>query len=301
MSNSLLTPPPTDLPPIPFAQLCEQAQAALPADFATDASQVLVALDLDGTLLTESGASDRTRQAIADLRAAGAQVVIATGRGLAATTPVLPLLDFTDGWMVCSNGAALIRVEDGGCQVVRNLQFDPAPVIETVWEHYPQALIAVEDADGGYRISAEFPPRELIESWELASRQELMGHPVTKLVVRIPGMDRDEFEQRMFALGLQDVELAVGWTSWMDVAARGVTKAFGLERLRHDLGVSERGTVAIGDGTNDIAMLRWAYHGVAMAGATQAVRQHANAVTGPVEYDGAAAVMQAVRQRLAGS
>lgn len=297
MSKSLLTPPPTNLPPMAFSQLCEEAAAAFPADFVTSPSAGLVALDLDGTLLNEAGASDRTREAIGALRSVGVHVVIATGRGLEATVPVLPLLDFTHGWMVCSNGALLIRVENGTCQVVRNLQFDPKPVIESVWASYPEALIAVEDADGGYRISAPFPPRELIESWEIASREELVGRPVTKLVVRIPGMERDEFERRMFALDLSGVELAVGWTSWMDVAPLGVTKATGLESLRVDLGVSERGTVAIGDGTNDIAMLEWAYHGVAMGGASAAVREHADAVTGPVEYDGAAAVMQALHAR----
>ncbi|MDO5721967.1 MAG: HAD family hydrolase [Actinomycetaceae bacterium] len=294
MSNSLLTPPPTTLPPIPFPQLVSEAKQALPADFVTDPAHVLVALDLDGTLLTETGASDRTREAIRALEAAGSHVVIATGRGLEATRPVMGELDFTDGWMVCSNGALLIRVEDGACQVVRNEQFDPRPVVEKVWSRYPQALVAVEDADGGYRISKPFPPRELIESWTVAPAEDLVSRPVTKLVVRIPGMDRDEFEQRMFALQLPDVEVAVGWTSWMDVSATGVTKASGLERLRADLGVDARGTVSIGDGTNDIAMLQWAQHGVAMAGATQAVRAHADAVTGPVEYDGAAAVMQAV-------
>ncbi len=52
--------------------------------------------------------------------------------------------------------------------------------------------------------------------------------------------------------------------------------------------------VAIGDGTNDIAMIQWAAFGVAMGGATDEVRIHSDFVAAAVENDGAAAVMQAI-------
>lgn len=57
------------------------------------------------------------------------------------------------------------------------------------------------------------------------------------------------------------------------------------------------GTVAVGDGTNDIAMIEWAAFGVAMGGASDEVRAHANHVTAAVENDGAAAVMHAIMRR----
>lgn len=298
MKQSLLTPPASGLERIPFSTLLEHASSQLPQDFPHSGEQVLVGLDLDGTLLNQDGASDLTRQVIADLQDAGAAVVIATGRGFLATEMVLEEVGISDGWAVCSNGAILIRVEDGEAHLVENLRFDPAPVIDAVLGGYPQALLAVEDGRGGYRISAQFPPNELIEEWVVKPLEDLRSKPVTKLVVRIPGVDRDQFERDMLALELPGVEVAVGWTSWMDVGPAGVTKATGLESLRQRLGVPSTGTVAIGDGSNDIAMLQWAHLGVAMAGASQAVRSHANMVTGPVEFDGAAAVMRAIHNRV---
>ncbi len=44
--------------------------------------------------------------------------------------------------------------------------------------------------------------------------------------------------------------------------------------------------LAIGDGRNDIEMLRWAGRGVAMGQAVEEVREAADAVTGTVYDDG---------------
>ena len=92
-------------------------------------------------------------------------------------------------------------------------------------------------------------------------------------------------------------EVFVGWTSWADIEPLGVTKATGLESLRARLGVPASGTVAVGDGTNDIAMIEWAAFGVAMGGASEEVRAHADHVTAAVENDGAAAVMHGIMRR----
>ena len=76
-----------------------------------------------------------------------------------------------------------------------------------------------------------------------------------------------------------------------------MTKASGLEELRVRLDVPGAGTVAVGDGTNDIAMIQWAAFGVAMGGASTEVRSRARHVTAAVENDGAAAVMHALMRR----
>lgn len=297
MSNPLLTPPKTTLAPIPFETLVKQALAAMPAELGVPSPRLLIALDVDGTLLTTEGATEVTKSRVAALQDAGVQVVVATGRGIGATLPVLEEVEIHDGWAVASNGAITLRIREGEVDVVERRYFDPAPVIDQVLERYPDALIAVEDNNSTMRISREFPPRELMENWVIEPIETLRAEPVTKLVVRIPGMDRDEFADRMDELDLSMVEPAVGWTSWMDVNAAGTTKASALEALRVKLAVPTTGTVSIGDGTNDMAMLEWAYHGVAMAGATDEVRAVADTVTGPVEYDGAGAIMEALLRR----
>jgi hydroxymethylpyrimidine pyrophosphatase-like HAD family hydrolase len=78
------------------------------------------------------------------------------------------------------------------------------------------------------------------------------------------------------------------------VTAGGVSKAAALERVRASLGVSPARTIAVGDGTNDIEMLRWAARGVAMGHAKGSVRDAADEVTGPIAEDGVLPVLQSV-------
>ena len=272
----------------------EEAHLALPPTFPRDITQVMVALDIDGTILSPSGASSQVVESIAALSRAGAQVVIATGRSMGAVLPVLPLLGFRHGWIVASNGAILARIHEAGYEIVHRHEFSPAEVIDEVIVARPHARFAVEDRQLRL-ISTGFPEGEIVEDTELVSIDELRRIHTPKLVIREPALDRDTFEGILCAMPFaKNHEVFVGWTSWADVSALGVTKASGLDELRRDLSLPIEGSVAIGDGTNDIAMIQWAAFGVAMGGATEDVRVHSNFVAAAVENDGAAAVMQAI-------
>lgn len=301
MSIPLLTPPPTGEPRVPFPELVERARAALPDDLPEDLSQVMVALDVDGTLLRPDGASPQVRRAFHDLVDAGAHVVIASGRGINALRPVFEYVRSDSGWAVASNGTLLAQWDPavrGGVEVAVEHSFDPTGAIDALRAAIPEILIGVEDHRTGFLLSGHFPPHEFVESNRVAPMEDLRGRATTKLIGRAPWLSRDEFEVVVEGLGLEtSYEYAVGWTSWVDVGPRGVTKASGLAELAGRLEVPPQGTVAVGDGTNDISMLEWAAHGVAMGGATEAVRSHADAVTGAVEHDGAAAVMRAILER----
>jgi len=76
------------------------------------------------------------------------------------------------------------------------------------------------------------------------------------------------------------------------VLPAGVSKAWGLERLRLHLGVNPKDTLAFGDELNDLAMLRWAGHAVAMPAAPAEVKAAADTIApaGP-EEDGVAQVI----------
>ena len=72
-------------------------------------AQRLLALDLDGTTLNHMGElSDRVRDAVRALPDDVA-VVIATGRSIIATMPILEALGLREGYAVCSNGALTLR------------------------------------------------------------------------------------------------------------------------------------------------------------------------------------------------
>jgi hydroxymethylpyrimidine pyrophosphatase-like HAD family hydrolase len=72
----------------------------------------------------------------------------------------------------------------------------------------------------------------------------------------------------------------------------GLTKATGLSLAARRLGLTAEDTIAFGDMPNDIAMLRWAAHGVAMAGAHEELKAVADEITASNEEDGIALVLE---------
>lgn len=263
---------------------------------------MMLALDIDGTLLRADGASPAVQRAVANAIEAGINVVIATGRGLAATRPVLQELRVQAGFSVTSNGSQTshwseITAGTFGFERLHEIFFHPEVTARAIIEALPNVLIGADDGDEGMRVSELFPQGELLNRQRQQPLAALLNTPTTRMIARAPWMERDEFEALLNSLLLTDVEYAVGWTSWADFTPAGCTKATALEVLAADLGVAEHGTVAIGDGTNDISMLKWAAHGVAMGGASQVVVEAAEATTGPVDFDGAAAVIDAILER----
>ncbi len=78
---------------------------------------------------------------------------------------------------------------------------------------------------------------------------------------------------------------------FVEVSAAGVTKAAALEGLCARLGVGAAPVVACGDMPNDLPMLRWAGHSVAVANAHPDVLAVVDEVTLSNNKDGVARVL----------
>lgn len=259
--------------------------------------QLLIALDVDGTILHHSGKlSDAVATALRSHLDAGTHVVLATGRGPWAVKPVLEVCGITNSLVVSSNGAITLHVEDDyeDLEILNAVTFDAAHALLTVRELIPEALIMVEDSQGVRRVTGKFPNGEMIGNPEVVPFEELLGIPATCVTIRAPEMDPAQMENVFAAAKLHGVTYAIGWTSWVDLAPEGISKASALERVREHYGVSPFATVAVGDGNNDIEMLDWASWSVAMGQASESTRSHANAVAPSVEDNGLAVVLNAL-------
>lgn len=258
----------------------------------------LVALDVDGTVMTYDGRLGAgLREAVAELVMAGVHVVLATGRGVVGTLPAAQELGLTDGWLVCSNGAVTARLDpdsDAGYELVDVVTFDPGPAVRALAAELPDALFAVEDLGVGFLVSSPFPPGELTGEQTVVSLEQLMSAPATRVILRSPDSTPEEFHELVERVGLHEVSYAVGWSAWLDLTPGGVTKASALEEIRRRVGVEPFATLAIGDGSNDVEMLRWAARGVSMGHAAPSVREAADEVTGTIDDDGALAVLRSV-------
>ena len=266
---------------------------------ATGDDRWLIAIDIDGTLVTDDGfLSDAVVEQVARVRSLGHEIVVATGRSAANAFPVIKDIGIQTGYAVCSNGAVTIELHESherGFKAHEVITFDPKPVLTELIQALPNAHFAVEDVDGTYRYHREFPAYALGDLNHETPLEDLTSLPVSRVVVLSPEHDAEEFGTMIDRLGLHSVSYAIGYTAWLDIAPSGVSKASALEKQRAELGIKPSQVITIGDGRNDIQMFEWARelggYAFAMGQAPEEVKEAATAVTAAVEDAGVAEVL----------
>src|SRR5690625_1288087 len=236
--------------------------------FVHQAGKKMVCLDVDGTTVNHDGLmSEAVKHAGRAVVADGHTVVIATGRSLPATLPIIQTLGVTHGFAVCSNGGVTLRSEtrradegraEDGYEVIAQQVFDPAPALEALTGRLSTARYAIETSAGHFLSTERFEDLTFGLAPQPVSLKELKRAEAVRLVVNSSDATAGEFARTVEDIGLHGVTYSVGWSAWLDITAQGVTKASSLEQLRTQLGASREATVACGDGHNDIEVLRWA-------------------------------------------
>ncbi len=252
----------------------------------------LLALDVDGTMVDPETQtlSAGVRRAVRRAVDAGGHVVIATGRSMLGTLPVLDELGLSRGAALCSNGA--VRVDASTRETVAVETFDPGPVHERLAALLPDAIFAAEQVGTGSLVTSVFSQYQLHGPQQLAPVEELVAHPVPRLIGNWAGHEPSELPAVLDGVVLPGCTYTIDhYEPWVTVVPDGVTKGAALEKLRTELGIAAEDTFAAGDGDNDVQMLRWAGYSVAMGQAPKTVRAVATEITGPVDEDGLVAAL----------
>ncbi|MFM6968499.1 MAG: HAD family hydrolase [Microbacteriaceae bacterium] len=247
----------------------------------------LVAIDIDGTMVSDFGVMNPgTKREVHRLVENGHRVTIATGRSVPTTLPVIAELGITPEYIVCANGAIIIRRDETSpTGYVRDHVelFDPSVVLREIHRSIPDAHYAVEDEEGVLRYIGWFPESGVNEKViKVDSFEDLLTDEATRVVVIAPSTREDYFTDVVRTLGFHKVTYSVGYTSWLDIGPDDVNKSTALERVRQRWNIPRDRVMAIGDGRNDIDMLEWAAEfgrGVAMGNGPEEVRNAGNEVT----------------------
>lgn len=259
----------------------------------------LIALDLDGTVLHHDGTiDDPVAEAIRALAAAGHEIVIATGRSVDATLPVVEQLRIRPTWVVACNGAVTLKCDALATRAYRHEYietFDPSDVLRKIRSRLVTAHFGVETSEGEFLFTEHIPASTLPgRKREVPFDELLSGIQATRMVVVSPDHVIEDFLAIVDTMGLTRVSYAIGYTAWLDIAPEGVSKESALEVVRARLDIPRANVFAAGDGHNDVQMLRWAgRHGeaVAMGQAADDVKAHATHVTGRIDEAGLATAL----------
>ena len=254
----------------------------------------LVASDLDGTLVRSDGTvSERTIAAIANVEEAGVPFVMVTGRPPRWMAEVSRATGYR-GVAVCANGALVYDLHTERVVQTSLLTEESAgEVAAALRAAIPGIGFAVERADLTFEHDHAYVPMWQAPSERPLPVDELISGGVVKLLVRHKAMDADALLAAAHAAVGDLATLTHSSTDGLlEVSATGVSKASGLAALAEQHGVPADRVVAFGDMPNDLPMLAWAGHGVAVANAHPEVLAIAAEVTARNDEDGVAQVLE---------
>ena len=253
----------------------------------------LVATDLDGTLLQPDGTvTPRARAALRAARARGLRVVLVTGRPPRGVRP-LALADCAEV-AICANGALLYDLADD-----RLLEQHPIPaadaqrLVRDLRQAAPGVVFAAEAGLSFWREPA-YPTGHPLDERD-GSIENALGFAtrgIAKLLARHPRIAQKLLLPLAEAVAGDDAVVTRSGTTLLEISAAGITKASALQRLCAGSGVAVAEVAAIGDMVNDLSMLRWAGHAVAVANAHTEVLAAADEVIGANDSDGVAEYLE---------
>ena len=255
----------------------------------------LVASDLDGTLLRSDGTLDaRTVRALAQVEAAGSMVVLCTAR---PARWMRPLAEATGhhGVAICANGGIVwdLRSES----VLEAFPLEPQiarEVVTRLQTAIPGGAWAVERTSGFAR-EPEYWSRWPIPYGTIVDAVDaLIAEPAVKLMLRHEDLLADALVERARAVAGHLAEFTHSNSSdgLLEISAAGVSKAAGLARFCDERGIVNDEVIAFGDMPNDLPMLRWAGHAVAVGNAHPDVLAAADEITASNDDSGVALVLE---------
>ncbi len=255
----------------------------------------LIATDLDGTLLRSDGTvSERTRRAIAHAREAGIAVVLVTARSPRTLRPLAQQIGVT-GLAICLNGAVVYDLSTEAIVAHTPLSSAVAQrLVSALRATVPDVCFAVERGVQAGHDPRYAALRPIVDDHPslIADALTLCAEDVTKLLVHHPAMPLPDLLRTTREIAGEAAVVTHSSILFVEVSAAGVTKATALERLCAHLGVDAAAVVACGDMPNDLPMLHWAGHSVAVANAHPDVLAAVAEVTLFNDEDGVARVLE---------
>jgi Cof subfamily protein (haloacid dehalogenase superfamily) len=237
----------------------------------------------------------RTLAALRRAREAGVRVIVVTGRMYRSIAPYLKEAGLEDP-VVCYQGAVVAEADGTFLRHVP-IPLDVArEAIDAVTAEgvhlnaYVDDDLYVAEVTPEARAYADF---QHIPLHPVGDLRTWLSQPPTKLVAVDERTRIDELEQRLKPRFAGRLYVSKSLPDFLEFASPDVNKASGLAFLADRLGFSREGTVALGDGENDVELVQWAGFGVAVANAHERVLAAADLVCPSDEEEGVAQVIEA--------
>ena len=267
----------------------------------------LISIDVDGTLINRQGdLTPATRSALQRAADAGIHVTLNTGRPLSESQALLKALPMMRYVVLCT-GAEVRDLQTGRIIASHGLTN----------EENRRLYDLLSPLDGMIQIFNEFDGKLYNRAWDLARADRFCPPNLAKMCreTHVAVADLDAFmdgytgtaskihlffpnhEEKLKAAALlKGLPFFVSESvpNDIEVMPLGVDKGTGLSALAEYLKITPAEVMAVGDGENDLAMLRYAGLSVAMGNACDTVKKTARVVTESNDEDGLAKAVERV-------
>ncbi len=266
----------------------------------------IIAFDLDGTLLdNQKRIPEENRKALLEAHEAGALLVPTTGRLFAALPEEVKA--FPLHYAIVINGAGVYDV--AGKKAIARAGMSPERTVELLsfLDTLPVAYDCYMD-DWGYMTGTmKENIRDYVREDAFIRMVELYRKPVPELKEHIRETGHDVQKVQAFLRNRSDKEeitallqktfpdliITSSTPDNIEINDRMANKGHALRQLAEYLGIPMEETMALGDGTNDLTMVREAGIGVAMENGHPDVKAAADYISKSNEENG---VAEAVRK-----
>ena len=268
----------------------------------------LIALDIDGTLLTyRSELTPRTRAAIEAAQAQGVKVVLVTGRRFGSAHQLIQELQL-DVMLISHNGALTKDVVTLDTLGYHPLNVDLAQQVVHAGRDFGADVICCDDPHGhgvmvleGISEQNRALHKYLEKYWHAVREVEdllaYLDHDPIQMMFSGCCDPMDEFaEQLQTALGNQiqlfktryrSIDLTI-----LDALSTTASKGSSLAEIAAQHGIAAAEVMAIGDNFNDLTMLRYAGLGLVMGNAEEELKQMGFGLTASNAEDGVAQAIE---------
>lgn len=268
----------------------------------------LIALDIDGTLLTyRSELTPRTRAAIEAAQTQGVKVALVTGRRFGSAHQLIQELQL-DVLLISHNGALTKDVTTLATLGYHPLKVDLAQQVVHAGRDFGADVICCDDPHGhgvmvleGISASNRALQRYLEKYWhavrEVENLLDYLDHDPIQMMFSGACDPMDAFaEQLQTALGdriqlfktrYRSIDLTI-----LDALSHTASKGDSLAEIAAQHGIARAEVLAIGDNFNDLTMLRYAGTGIVMGNAEDELKAMGFEVTDTNAADGVAKAIE---------
>jgi len=256
----------------------------------------LVAIDCDGTLLTDK--KQLTEKTINIIKAASKKVkiVIATARSFYRVEEYLRDMNLLNNnqYTICFNGGCIVN--NGNEQEIESHTFleenikdliQLSKVLETQILLYAYNCLIVEEIPEKFKnnkkINFEITKMEQLESDKYKIYKIVFVDSPKRIIQMRKTLPKEIFDK---------FEVTSSVPEYIEFVPKGITKHKALENLCDMLGIKKSEVIAIGDAENDIKMIQYAGLGIAMGNADNIVKDIADDITTSNNEDGVAKAIE---------